>query len=297
MIRHRQFVALFLVTIIVGGLSSIIPFSVAQISKPSIPEFTVKFVNTPYDVPPAYLFNPVSGQNMTTSEGEHAEKGILLTIKHPPFTAYLDASGNQLIQLYYNVRVRVYDVQNSTNERNWTVLFNPREMPRQPNSENTTISLTFWGSDRYQSPDSRQLCASEGSQVDFQVQALEGYVHRVWSSNTTDPVWIFGTWVFVGQTSDWSSTQTITIPEALPSEFPTASPAVSILPSPTPTNTPIPTTVLTPEPTLTPTDTVPEFPAWIVVVLVVVATLTAIIAAKIKKQNIPSLHATQNSIQ
>jgi hypothetical protein len=66
--------------------------------------------------------------------------------------------------------------------------------------------------------------APTGGQVDFQVQAMIGYVHR----EITVPVPGTG-WVFTGETSGWSDTQTLTIGE---SQTPTSPPANSPTPSP-----------------------------------------------------------------
>jgi hypothetical protein len=63
----------------------------------------------------------------------------------------------------------------------------------------------------------------EGGQVDFQVRAMIGYI-------TVTQSGIMGDWVeFHGETSEWSSTETITILTSTSS------------PEPTPTSTPTPT--------------------------------------------------------
>ena len=51
-----------------------------------------------------------------------------------------------------------------------------------------------------------------GGQADFQVQAMSGYIHR----EISIPVPGTG-WIFSGETSGWSNTQTVTIPETSPS--------------------------------------------------------------------------------
>jgi hypothetical protein len=55
-----------------------------------------------------------------------------------------------------------------------------------------------------------------GAQVDFQIQAMIGYIHRdnsYWSP-----------YVLEGETSSWSNTQTLTITETAPTAAPTTSP-------------------------------------------------------------------------
>lgn len=79
--------------------------------------------------------------------------------------------------------------------------------------------------------------ASDGSQVDFQVESLVGYYTQVMAS----PVPGFRNsdyYVFNGQSSGWSDTQTITIPNNLnptnrtiqPTASPTQTPAAPLQP-------------------------------------------------------------------
>jgi hypothetical protein len=49
-----------------------------------------------------------------------------------------------------------------------------------------------------------------GEQVDFQVEAMIGYIHRVHNPNSTSMSTIYP-WRFTGETSGWSETQTLTI--------------------------------------------------------------------------------------
>jgi hypothetical protein len=70
---------------------------------------------------------------------------------------------------------------------------------------------------------SKSISLPAGAQVDFQVEAMVGYTSR-----SGEPPWF--PWTFYGETSGWSSTQTLTIVE-----FPTPSP------EPTPSSEPTPT--------------------------------------------------------
>jgi hypothetical protein len=58
-----------------------------------------------------------------------------------------------------------------------------------------------------------------GIAVDFQVQALIGYVHRYPIINSE---------IFNGTESDWSNTQTITIPETSSSTSPNPTPTPNV---------------------------------------------------------------------
>lgn len=65
------------------------------------------------------------------------------------------------------------------------------------------------------------------AQVDFQVQAMIGYFHRGYLPLSGDE--------FVGKTSEWSNTQTLTIEKTAPTQPPalTGLPSQSLEPTPT----------------------------------------------------------------
>jgi hypothetical protein len=85
---------------------------------------------------------------------------------------------------------------------NWTELYNPNvDYPIQSNSDYTLVySLNADGNG-----------VTLGYQIDFQVQALIGAVHRGYNASATDQLEMYP-YVFSGEISDWSNTQTITIP-------------------------------------------------------------------------------------
>jgi hypothetical protein len=183
---------------------------VSGIPKPSVPEFTVKLVAHPYDVPTTYSIDPYTGETITHA-GYHVEnKSIEVSIKNQPFTPYTDTDGKS-INLYYNVRVKGHF------EENWTELFSASgeypsagSYPKQDYGSQYTI--VFYP----------RIVPSNG-QMDFQVEALVGYYTRVYLGNT--PAYHD---VFTGESSGWSNTQTLTISA---SQTPTPSPATT----PTPT--------------------------------------------------------------
>jgi hypothetical protein len=73
-----------------------------------------------------------------------------------------------------------------------------------------------------------------GGQIDFQVQAIAGYVTTI-QGGFVPPFGYTGYDVFTGEKSGWSNTQTITISE---SQTPSSSPANSPTPSQESTLTP-----------------------------------------------------------
>jgi hypothetical protein len=225
----------FLTAIMISGLilACAMRFGtdVNGIPKPSVPEFTVKLVAHPYDVPSTTTttIDEYTGKEIvTTTPGYHVEnKSIEITIKNQPFTPYTDADGNE-INIYYNVRVKGHFGQD------WTELYSPysdsvrggyygsySKSPVQSSSEYTVLSLSA------DYPD--------GAQVDYQVNAHAGYYTDYWPY-----VGVGGfIWLFNGEFSGWSNTQTITIgesqtPTPSPTTTPTQTPSPVIMPTPTP---------------------------------------------------------------
>ncbi len=77
-----------------------------SIPKPSVPEFTLKYVDSSYDVSQTYGIDPYTGQNRTINAGYHVDnRTLVFTIKNQPFAPYTDSNGNY-IDLYYNFRAK-----------------------------------------------------------------------------------------------------------------------------------------------------------------------------------------------
>ena len=166
--------------------------SAAPIAEPSVPEFSLKVVAHPYDVPPTTTTDPYTGENIITSYGYREEnKSIEVTIKNQPFTSTLDASGNYT-SLYYDVRFKGYytDV--------WRYAYKDYNAS---DSDYTVLSISL-----------RQIgSVSVGGKIDFQVRALIGYkITKAYDSILPPEMRYYHE--FIGQAGDWSSTQTITIP-------------------------------------------------------------------------------------
>jgi hypothetical protein len=113
--------------------------------------------------------------------------------------------------LYYNVRVKGHYAEN------WTTLYSPAVVPLNPsNSDYTVLSFPLtlspplleqgYSLEFYETTIDSYSAVLNGlpanSQIDFQVEAMMGYLSR-----TTE----FASWHFTGEESDWSNTQTITI--------------------------------------------------------------------------------------
>ena len=192
--------AYFIMALLFSALAGTMFFGIFH-AELSPPEFTVQLVAHPYDVPPTTTttIDQYTGKEIvTTTPGYHVEnKSIEITVTNQPFTPYTDAKGH-LINLYYNVRFKGHFGQESDWEEPFhkpirNGIYGTSKKHPQSSSEYTLISF----------PSEFQ----DGDAVDFQVQTLEGY-YTPW-----EPLPIpMGTSRFTGEKSDWSSTQTITIP-------------------------------------------------------------------------------------
>ena len=195
------------------------------------------------------------------SEGN---KTIVLAVKNQPFVPYYDASSGWNISLYYNIRMKMH------NDDNWTNLYQIEDVPTQSNSDNTVLSYHLvdaetssyiLGDKMWELPD--------GSRLDFQVEAMIGYIHRVQQGN-------FAPYYFTGETSSWSSTQSLIILSMIP--FP--SPSLSSTPSPSPIKQPTSTQTAEPFPIpifSTPTPTAEPFPTTLVMTVVIVVVIATIV--------------------
>jgi hypothetical protein len=216
-----MFVAVCMVLVIflqAGAFAQTIP-------KPSAPEFSVKLISHPYYVPSTSQTDPYTGA-VTTYQGYLDENlSVEITIKNQPFTPVQMPDGNWS-RLYYNIRFQGHFEK--IDDWSYYPMAPEDGYINASNSEYTVISLS----------------PLNYGQLDYQAQALIGYDEPKYdglSGNLPVPVPIFIGNCFTGESSDWSSIQTITIGDEFNSS-PTAtpSPTTSTLPSQNPTTTPQP---------------------------------------------------------
>jgi hypothetical protein len=233
-VNKKSPLSAFLTIILVGGLvlASAMRFGTVQASipKPSVPEFTLKYVDNSYDVPPSYGIDQYTGEKVITNPGYHVDdRAFEFTIKNQPFTPYPDASGND-ISLYYNFRFKgpygddwSYYPYTDRLYGLYTGFFPDTSASK---SEYTVITVTLRALNSNLDATAKILT---GSNVEFQVQAIIGYIKI---SHTGLSAGDF--YSFTGERSDWSNTQTILVSE---SQTSTPSPKTT----PTPTSSPSPT--------------------------------------------------------
>jgi len=225
----KSFSLLVIILLAVSGFTIVKP-AFAQIPKPSVPEFTVKFIDASHFTLTTYSIDPYTDQNVTHPSYYVANKTITVSIKNQPFVSTYDSSGGFNTSLLYNIRIKGHYVEN------WTNLYLVDDLPAKSNSDYTVFSYVS------EQPNCENTYIlgdimtdfQMGAQVDFQVKAMSGIVHRVFNPNATNQLEMYP-YEFTGEESGWSNTQTITINTDDATILYTSSSPSS--PSPTPTVT------------------------------------------------------------
>jgi len=169
-------------------LSSLMVFSVNfanvyAVSKPSVPQFTVKFIDKSYDVPPTQTTDPYTGKT-TTQPGYHVNDGLLeVTIKNQPFTPSPTSNNH----IHYLVEVKGRFGGDNDWDNFLRGLSDTGGYTKQSDSGYTVVT----GNGRYDS----------GVQLDFRVKAIVGHLQMI------PPMWQME----VESESSWSKIQTTTI--------------------------------------------------------------------------------------
>jgi len=198
--RVSKFLSLWLVVILAFSILLMAkPVDAQTIPKPSVPEFTLNFVD----------------KSLTTIDGVYYDsKTIQVTIANQPSLNH---------SLFYNVRYRM-------NNGNWMDIYTMDDAyPLQSDSEYTIISV-------YLHPQGNDTFVPPNSIVDVQVEAMIGYIHRSYNPNHKSQLDMYP-YVFTGETSGWSNTQTVTIPDSSSSVTPTPTESLPNMGPTSPPNT------------------------------------------------------------
>jgi hypothetical protein len=255
--RRRVFRYFLFVILAVSSLM-MVEFAFAQsILRPSLPEFTLKLIDHSYDVPErmATTIDPYTGKPFNfTLPGYHQEnKTIEITIKNPSGAAY------------YNFRWKGH----SENEWSYEPFnpANPYTLEYSKYVPNNASTSTFIKDIPYNASTStltvftlyfiKANAIPPGGEIDVQVQALYGNFDAVPSPSQPLHGGLYYDFNFKGTTSDWSSTQTVTIPEISASTSPTPNP--------------------------TPTPSIPEFSSWTIPLLFGIMLTSAVLLVYPKK--------------
>ena len=212
--------------------------SESGVPEPSVPEFTVQFVNASYEVTTK---NPYTGLDETELISNNS---IEITISNQLF----DYSE---YQLSYDVRIKPHFADNWTNlyplrdlassyNEDGTFSYSQYINEASPQSDSSYTIITFpvvptelylasgYDVQRYYSGDGGRFSAflsaiPDGSKLDFQLKALVGHDSQIWVST----VWIapqmggrYEPAIEFDTASDWSETQTITLNESTSTTIP-----------------------------------------------------------------------------
>jgi hypothetical protein len=214
-----------------------------ELPNPSVPEFTLKYVDNSHAVPPSTTTttDPFTGkQEVITQEDYYIQNSsIQITIKN---------QNTRSTYLYFDVRMKGHFLGNWTNI---THVRATNDFSRTHDSEYTVLTYALEGNNASGNFGGHLPISPSGGIADFQVQA-QGW-HNVQQDD------IFGTWVEVLEIpSEWSKTQTISIPDGKVTISESTNPTITISPSPT----------------------VPEFPFVAVLSLLAVIPLITILVKK-----------------
>lgn len=196
MAHKNTFSVLLAVLLAVSLATSCFSFTQAQsVTKPSVPEFTLNYVDNSYDVPPetSSSTDPYTGKVTTsTNPGYQVDtRTIEIRIKNQQY------SGSQ--HLFYNYSYKGHY------EDTWKY-YATGSYPRDSSGPDFIIQST---SDYTVAT----FSAPEKGQIDFRVQAQAGYYDET-ELYIILPGAPFSEYSFVGEVSGWSQPQTIAIPES-----------------------------------------------------------------------------------
>ncbi len=231
---NKSLFFLLLVLLAVSSLITVKPTFAQSIPKPSVPEFSLRYADYSYSVPPTYGIDQYTGQQIIISDGyDVVNRTVQFTIKNQPFNGYYDSKGNY-IGLYYHIRYKGYYGNTwsdySSKEGN-SIIFQDTLVFPASNSSYLEVSVYEY-SVAGGGPDGARLyninLPAQGK-IDFQVQALIGNA-QLFNANGVLGDFAVYYYNFTGQAGDWSNTQTLTIPDG----------SVSISTSPNPTQSPTP---------------------------------------------------------
>jgi len=225
---------------------SVVPVTVQAVDKPSVPQFSVNFVNNSYDVPPSTTTDPYTGATITEPGYRFVHLNLVVTIKNQPFTPSTNEKGDKYA-LYY---IGEYKAHFSDN---WQRFLRPT-FPS--NSGYTTDTIYLYYNDSG-GP------GKAGSQIDFRVEAIIGEPswgpRYVYYEGSSEPYFYRDV-----MSSGWSSVFTFTVPDH-------GEDLSSWRPPPSQTETPFPPETSDPntQPTYPPQQQTPWPHYWLIVTVVV----------------------------
>lgn len=217
--RDGKIVLLCILVLIASTTLIAVKPTSAQTLKPTVPEFTIKVVEHPYDVAPTTSIDPYTGKAVTTQAGYHVEnRSIELALKNQPFTPYKNSNGDSIV-LAYNISLKGHY------EDQWKYYPNAYwKIPLVSSKGDYTI-VSFGSGSAYNEsdPHSNHWEVPDSGQIDFRVEALIGYYNE---TVIYYPI-KFSDMHFIGEQSGWSNTKTIIISANITTD-PSSGPSPSV---------------------------------------------------------------------
>lgn len=186
-----------------------------SVTQPSVPNFTVKYVDSSYQEPDTYTKNGYTGETITHHGNYVWNQTIFITIKNQPFVSTKLDDGNYT-QLWYSVKTKGH-------YEDWTpnVVQGPTPRVKASDSVYTVIPISL------QDYQTQLYDIGQGSVVDIQVKAFVGHPVTEYYPFSFDHIAIY----YEALTeSEWSNIQTVSIGETSPSPSVPEFPVLAILP-------------------------------------------------------------------
>jgi len=203
---------MFTAILAASSLTAVAFASAQSMPKPSVPIFSLTFTDHSFDAPAATIMSGYTGP--TYVPAHHSRNGTIeITILNQPFTPYKDEM-NHTIKLYYHYACKGHY------ENDWIIY--PDVVPdiaynEASDSEKTTFQ--YWINEEWENdPAGRVPDVPDDGQMDVRVEAFIGYSETICTSiaRRADDYHTY----YVGQSSGWSCTQTITIGSGSSSSLP-----------------------------------------------------------------------------
>lgn len=207
--HYRTLSLILILTLTLSSLTLIMthPTNAQIITKPSVPEFTLKYLDYSYDIPAEYGIDQFTGQTIVTKSGQHFDnRTVEISIKNQSFNNFTDPSSGKAIDLFYNVRYK------GTFTESWAEMYGGKGKMVMYDMDSQIAQYGYpkqtYGA-QYTIVSFSLSNIPNNVQIEFQVQALEGYTDRIVQDGRI--LFSIVDYEFTGQTSGYSNTQTITI--------------------------------------------------------------------------------------
>jgi hypothetical protein len=173
---QRSVSLVFILLLITSTMTLFGQSSAQSITKPPVPEFTLKFIDYSYDTPTTYKTDQYTGQTVVDIYGKHIDNrtiSIIIQNNDPQFTPYTDPLSGKIIDRFYNIRYKgIYT-------ENWTEMYGGKgkmimyyiDSKLAQNGYPTQTQVSQFTAIPFPLSDN----IPNNIQMQFQVETLEGY--------------------------------------------------------------------------------------------------------------------------